>query len=123
MAIVKTPIYLDLDCRRELVFDLNTEALIQGASKRDASLWTKIGEEKDPKTGELRDKLDVNVENLRTYLWACLYRDTRARGELLTPEDIGAMVGHRKKATLAFLAVRAAMDRYYGKDEDEPGKR
>jgi len=123
MAIVKTPVYVELDQRRELVFDLNTEALIQGAGKRDASLWAKIGEVKDEKTGELCDKLDVNVENLRLYLWACLYRDMKDRGELLTVEDVGALIDNRKKATAAFIAVRASMNSYYGRDDEKPGKK
>jgi hypothetical protein len=118
-SILKSPIFVDLDRRRELIFDLNTEALIQGAGKRDSALWTKIGEKKDPKTGEIKDTLDLNVENLRIYLWACLYRDMRANGELLTQDDIGALVNNRRKATAVFLAVREAMSRYYGRDEEE----
>ena len=122
-SIVKSPIFLDLDERRELVFDLNTEALIQGSGKRDVSLWTKIGEEVDPKTGEIKNKFDLETDNLRVYLWACLYRDAQRRGELLTIDDVGALINHRTKATQAFLAVREAMDRYYGKAEGEPGKK
>lgn len=121
MSIVKTPIFLDLDRRRELVFDLNAEALIQGVNADIGGLWTKVGEKKNPKTGKMEDALDVNLENLRTYLWASLYRDARERGELLTLEDVGAFIDRRRKVTLAFIAVRAALDRYYGR-EDEPGK-
>lgn len=123
MAIVKSPIYIDLDRRRELVFDLNTEALIQGANKRDVSLWMKIGEVKDEETGEVKDTLDLNLDNLRVYLWASLYRDSHEKGELLSVDDVGALINHRKKCTAAFLAVREAMNRYYGLGEDEPGKK
>jgi len=118
MSIVKTPIFLDLDRRRELVFDLNTERLIQGVNAEIGGLWTKIGERENPKTGKLEELCDVNLDNLRTYLWACLYRDAHAKGELLTLEDVGAFIDRRKKVTLAYLAVRKALDIYYGRDQE-----
>lgn len=121
MSIVKTPVFLDLDRRRELIFDLNTEALIQGANANIGGLLTKIGEETDPKTGKLREKMDVNLDNLRVYLWAALYRDAHERGELLTIEDVGRLIDRRRKVTLAYFAMRAVLDRYYGR-EDVPGK-
>jgi len=119
-TIVRTPVYIELDRRRELVFDLNTEALIQGANPGDLSLWMKIGEKKDEKTGEVKDTLDVNLQNLRTYLWACLYRDSRENDELLTLEDVGALINTQKRCTIAFLKVRQAMNQYYG---HEPGEK
>jgi hypothetical protein len=119
-TIVRTPVYIELDRRRELVFDLNTEALIQGANPNNLSLWMKIGEKRNEKTGKVEDTLDVNLENLRVYLWACLYRDAREHDEPLTLEDVGAMINTRKRCTNAFLAVRQAMNQYYG---HEPGEK
>jgi hypothetical protein len=117
VVIFKKPIFVDFDRRREVVFNLNTEILIRNAGGKDSSLWDTIGETKDEATGQISRTLDVNVENLRLYLWAALQGDARARGEALTIEDVGALLSRRKWVIPAVRAISEALNQYYG---DEP---
>ncbi len=117
--IQKKPIFVEFDRRRELTFNLNTEILIRGAAEPGASLWQTIGVETDPETGEEKRSLDVNLDNLRVYLWAALQEDAKAHGETLTVEDVGRMVSRRKWVTQAVLQLTAALSAYYG---DDPGE-
>lgn len=121
-TLTRGPIVVNLDRPREIVFNLNTEVIIQSAGKRGADLWKKIGEEKDPETGELKDALDVNLENLRLYLWAALQDDMRAHGELLTEEQVGGLVSNKRKVTAVLSALVGALNRYYGRDTEELGE-
>jgi hypothetical protein len=115
----KAPIFIDLDRRRTVVFNINTEILIRNAGGKDASLWQTIGETTDPVTGEVRRTLDVNLENLRLYLWAALQDGLQRAGESLTVDEVGALLSRRKWVTQAVVAVTQALSQYYG---DEPGE-
>ena len=119
--IDKTPIYIELDRRREVVFNLNTEILIRSAcaSEDSTSLCSTVGERVNPKTGEPERVLDVNLNNLRVYLWAALQQDARARDEKLTIEDVGQLITQRRFVTRALLALTQALKVYYG---DAPGE-
>jgi hypothetical protein len=122
MSIVKKPIFVTLDRRRELVFNLLTEARVKG-QKLDSGLWEKIGEYEDPKTGQVKNRLSLNLDNFAVYLWAAIYEDAHKAGELLTVEDVGRLVNTKKKADRAFDALLDALAVYYGDDEEsEPGK-
>jgi hypothetical protein len=70
----------------------------------------------DPKTGETRRTLDVNLENMRLYLWAALQEDAQRAGELLTMEDVGAMLTRRAWVTRAVTSITEALNQYYGDD-------
>ena len=122
MEIVKSPTFIELDRRRELAFNLLTEARIQSKQKPGSSLLESIGEFTDEKTGEVKKKLRLNLENLAVYLWAALYDDAHKRGELLDVEDVGRLINRKKKADAAYDALSAAMRAYYGYDEDEQGE-
>jgi hypothetical protein len=117
--IQKTPIYVDFDRRREIVFNLNTEILIRGAGKQSSSLWETIGVEVDAESGQEKRSLDVNLENLRAYLWAALQEDAKRHNEALTEDEVGALLTRRKWVTQAVLKIADALSRYYG---DEPGE-
>jgi len=118
-VIQRKPVYIELDRRRQLTFNLNTEIMIRDVSGRGSSLWETVGESKDAETGEVRRTLDVNLDNLRTYLWAALYEDAEKRGEKLTIEDVGRMLSRRKWVTAAVYAISEAMNQYYGDTEGE----
>ncbi len=117
--IQKTPIFVDLDRRHRVVFNLNTEILIRGAGKRNASIFETIGEETDPETGEIKRVLDVDVENLRVYLWAAIQEDAQRHNETLSLEDVGALLTNKSRISNAVVAVTRALAAYYG---DEPGE-
>lgn len=117
--INKTPIFIDLDRRREIVFNVNTEILIKSAGGLGSSLWETIGETKDPGTGKVQRTLDVNLENLRLYLWAALQDDCHRNAEILTPEQVGALLTRKRWVTQAVLKITQALAAYYG---DEPGE-
>jgi hypothetical protein len=119
VTILKAPIFVDFDRRRQVVFNLNTEILIRNAGGKDSSIWETIGETKDAETGVVKRTLDVNVENLRMYLWAAFQEDARAHSESLTMEDVGALLTRRKWVTQAVVAITAGLNQYYG---DEPGE-
>ncbi len=116
VVIFKKPIFVDFDRRRQLAFNLNTEILIRNAGGKDSSLWETIAETQDPETGKIQRTLDVNVENLRLYLWAALQEDATRRNETLTVEDVGALLTRRKWVTQAVLAITEALNQYYGDD-------
>lgn len=118
VTILKAPIFVDFDRRRQVVFNLNTEILIRNAGGKDSSLWETIGETKDADS-KISRTLDVNIENLRMYLWAAFQEDARARGESLTIDDVGALLTRRKWVTQAVVAITQALNQYYG---DEPGE-
>ena len=115
----RKPVFVDLDRRREIVFNLNTEILIREAGKGSESLWEQIGIERDADSGEEKKTLDVNLQNLRVYLWAALQADCRSRGEMLTVEDVGALLTRRKYVTRAVEGISEALQLYYGEDEGE----
>jgi hypothetical protein len=117
MAIVKKPIFVELDRRREVRFNLLTEARIQGAKKLGSALWDVVGEYRDA-SGELKKKLNLNLENFSVYLWAALYEDAHRCGELLTVEDVGNLIDHHRKSNAAYDALSLALIGYYG-DEDQ----
>jgi hypothetical protein len=119
VTILKAPIFVDLDRRRTVVFNLNTEILIRNAGGQDSSLWKTIGEIKDAETGEVKRTLDVNLENLRLYLWAALQDGLQRAGETLTVDEVGALLTKRRWVTTAVVAITQALNQYYG---DEPGE-
>jgi hypothetical protein len=119
MSIQKAPIFVDFDRRHQVVFNLNTEILIRNAGGKDSNLWETIGQRKNAKTGETEKLLDVNLENLRLYLWAALQEGSQRAGETLTIEDVGALLTRRKWVTRAVVAIGDALKQYYG---DEPGE-
>lgn len=118
VMLMKKPIFVEFDRRRAVVFNLNTEILIRNAGGKDSSLWETIGEAKDPETGEIKRTLDVNLANLRLYLWAALQEDAHRRGETLTLEDVGALLAKRKWVTQAVVAISDALNQYYGDDPE-----
>lgn len=115
--ITKTPIYVDLDRRRELCMNLNTEILIRNTAP-GASLWETIGEETDA-SGQVKRTLDVNLDNLKVYLWALLQDDSRRNGEKLTVDEVGEMITRRAWVTKAVVAITAALAAYYGDESGE----
>ncbi len=116
VVILKKPVFVDFDRRREVVFNLNTEILIKSAGGKDAALWETIGKRVNSKTHKEENILDVNLENLRLYLWAALQHDARRVGEALTIEDVGALLVKRRWVTQAVKAISEAMRQYYGDD-------
>lgn len=116
VLIQRKPIFVDFDRRRQLVFNLNTEILIRGGGGQGASLWDTVGETVDPKTGDISRTLDVNLENLRLYLWAALTEDAVKHGELLTLDEVGALLVKRRWVTKAVMAITEALNQYYGDD-------
>lgn len=120
--IQKTPIFIDLDRRRRVVFNLNTEILIRSAGKRNASIFETIGEAKDPETGETKRSLDVDVENLRVYLWAAIQEDAERHNETLSLADVGALLTNKIRIGKAVVAVTRGLAAYYGDGPDEPGE-
>ncbi len=119
MSIQKAPIFVDFDRRRTVVFNLNTEILIRNAAAKGTSLWETIGETTDSETGEVKRTLDVNLENLRLYLWAALQDGSQRVGETLTVDEVGALLTKRRWVTQAVVAITAGLNQYYG---DEPGE-
>lgn len=116
VVLFKKPIHVDLDRRRQVVFNLNTEILIRNAGGKDSALWETVAETLDPETGKVSRTLDVNIENLRLYLWAALQEDAQRHGEQLTVEDVGAVLSRRKWVTTAVVAITEALQQYYGDD-------
>jgi hypothetical protein len=116
VKLFKKPIFIELDRRRQLVFNLNTEILIRQAGGENSSLWQTIGERTDPGTGKVERTLDVNLENLRLYLWAALQEDARACGEQLTLEEVGGLLTRRKWVISTVEAITEALRQYYGDD-------
>jgi hypothetical protein len=116
VLIFKKPVLVEFDRRRQVVFNLNTEILIRNAGGDNSSLWTTIGERTNPETGKVERTLDVNLENLRLYLWAALQDDAKAHGESLTVEEVGGLLTRRKWVILAVEAITEALRQYYGDD-------
>jgi hypothetical protein len=114
--ITKKPIYIDLDRRRELCMNLNTEILIRNTAEPGASLWKTIGVESDPETGKEKRTLDVNLDNLKVYLWALLQDDARTHNEKLTVDEVGGLITRRSWVTEAVVKITAALAGYYGDD-------
>jgi hypothetical protein len=117
-TLLKSPIFVDFDRRRQVVFNLNTEILIRAAGGKRASLWETVGEQVNA-AGETERLLDVNLENLRLYLWAALQEDALRHDQLMTLTDVGAILARRKWVTKAVVAVGEALKQYYG---DDPGE-
>lgn len=112
--IQKAPIFVELDRRRRLTMNLNTEILIRTAGGAGKGLLDTVGKQRNEKTGEDEPILGVNLENLRLYLWAALQADATANGETLTQEDIGALLTHRDQVVAALAALMLAVNQYYG---------
>jgi hypothetical protein len=116
VTLFKKPIFVEFDRRRQLVFDLNTEIIIRQAGGENSSLWQTIGERTDPKTGKVEHTLDVNLENLRLYLWAAMQEDAKANGQTLALDEVGTMLKRRKWVIKAVEAITEALRQYYGDD-------
>ena len=115
MQLDPSPVLLSLGGRqRELRFTLNSELIIRANCAADSLLWEKVGVTTDPETGEERPALDVNLQNLRTYLWAALQWDMRKSGQLLTLEEVGELLDTRESVVAALEALSRAIARYYG---------
>lgn len=116
-----TPIYAELDARRRLEFNLNTEILIRKHVASGSGLWDSVGEFVDT-DGKRKVRHDINLENLRVYLWATLAEAARIDGDpfSLSLEDVGMLIRHKRKATHAFIAVSQTLKQYYG--DAEPGE-
>lgn len=115
--IQKTPIFVELDRRRRLTMNLNTEILIRTAGGAGKALLGTVGKRKDEATGEDVPVLGVDLENLRLYLWAALQADAAEHGEVMTQDEVGALMTKRKHVTEALAALMVAIAQYYG---DEP---
>jgi hypothetical protein len=118
--IQKTPIYIELDRRREVIFNLNTEILIKGTAAAGKTVLETIGKRHNEETGEDEPVLSVNAENLRVYLWAGLQDDARRRGEMLTQEEVGRFLTCKRQITEAVAAVLMGINQYYG--DEQPGE-
>ena len=115
--IHKMPIYIDLDRRRQVIFNLNTEIVIRNAGGNGKGVLETIGKNVNKETGDEELVLGVNSENLRLYLWAAIQED--GKGDRLTVEDVGRLIDSKKSATAATSAILTAIAAYYG---DEPGE-
>ena len=115
VTLIRKPIFVDFDRRRQIVFNLNTEILIRNAGGENSSLWSTIGERQNAE-GKMERVLDVNLENLRLYLWAALQEDASRHSETITVEDVGALLARRKWVTHAVVAITEALGQYYGDD-------
>ena len=115
--IQKMPIYIDLDRRRQVIFNLNTEILIRNAGGNGGGVLETVGMKKNA-AGEDEPILRVNPENLRLYLWAAIQEDMQP-DERLKIEDVGRIIKTRRAATDATAAIITAIAAYYG---DEPGE-
>jgi hypothetical protein len=117
--IKKLPLYVDLDRRRELTFNLNTEITICSAGGQGARVLETVGTNHNEETGEDEPILRVNGENLRLYLWAALLADAQRQNEKLTIEDVGGLIDNSQAATDAAAKVLIGLNQYYG---DQPKK-
>lgn len=117
--IQKAPIYIDLDRKREVLFNLNTEILIRGTAAAGKTILETIGKRRNEETGEDEPVLSVNPENLRVYLWAGLQEDARRHDEKMTLEEVGRLLASKRQVTEAVAAVLVAVNQYYG---EEPGE-
>ncbi len=90
--IDKSPVYLDLDQRRRIEFNLNAANMIRKHTAPGASPWEKIGEVEVK--GEVRPQYDINGEALQVYLWACLNVGERLDGTPfnLSIEQVGDLI-------------------------------
>ena len=111
-----TPIFMDLGDgrRRRLAMNANTEILIKRAGGCDVSLVDTVGKRHNEATGEDETVLDVNVENVRLYLWACL--QSAAPSDPLTQEEVGALLTKRSMIGEAIAALLILRTQYYGED-------
>ena len=117
--IQKAPIFVDLDRRRQIAFNLNTEILIRNAGGTGKRVLETIGKRINEETGNEEPVLSVNPENLRLYLWAALQEDAQRHNETLTIEDVGALLTRKRQAADATVSVLVGLHAYYG---DEPGE-
>ncbi|MGA7887610.1 MAG: hypothetical protein WCA44_17890 [Acidobacteriaceae bacterium] len=115
-----TPVFIDLDKRRRLAMNVNTEILIKKAGGLDAPLVDTIGKRRNETTGEDEAVLEVNIENVRLYLWACLQSANPA--EALTLEEVGALMRKRSKIAEAIAALVVLRAQYYGDGGDDKGE-
>ena len=122
MPIDPSPFFVDLDKRRPIEFNLNTERMIFKHKERDSAL-VEVVEEIVGEDGKPKVKHDINLDNLAIYLWAAITEGARIAGEpvLFTIDDVGALVSGKRKATNAYLALRLLMARYYGDAETGKG--
>ena len=117
--IQKMPIYIDLDRKRRIIFNLNTEILIRNGGGDGKGILETIGVRPNKDTGKDEPILRVNPENLRLYLWAAIQEDGKSTADKLTLEDVGRLINSKRAATDATGAIITAIAAYYG---DEPGE-
>jgi hypothetical protein len=113
-VLYKEPIFVDFDRRRRVEINLGTEILIRNAGGKEAPAWEEVGQRINPATGEQEWALAVNEDNLRLYLWAALQDDAKAHGETLTLEDLRWLSDRHNWAQQGVVAVRRALNQYYG---------
>lgn len=120
-SIDKTPLYIDLDKRRRIEWNMNTALLVRKHIAPGSSLFESIGEYKDKATGETKKRYDINGDNLIVYLWACLVTGARLDGEAFNRsiEETGDLIDNKRKATRAYLEIDRLIGRYYGDEQGE----
>ncbi len=122
-VLYKEPIFVDFDRRRRVEINLGTEILIRNAGGKEAPAWEEVGHRINPATGERECALAVNEDNLRLYLWAALQDDAKAHGETLTLDDLRWLSDRHNWAQQGVVAVRRALNQYYGGPRQEAPKR
>ncbi len=115
----KSPVYLALDTRRRIEFNLNAANMIKKHTEPGSSLWEKVSEvlvDGNPKV-----QYDINGDALQVYLWACLNVGERLDGKPfnLSIEEVGDLINSKRKSTRAYLGIQSLLARYYG---DDPGE-
>jgi hypothetical protein len=114
VVLYKEPIFVDFDRRRRVEINLGSEILIRNAGGKEAPAWEEVGHRINPATGEREWALAVNEDNLRLYLWAALQEDAKAHSETLTMEDLRWLSERHNWAEQGVLAIRRALNQYYG---------
>ena len=123
LVLYKEPIFVDFDRRRRVEINLGTEILIRNAGGKGAPAWEEVGQRINPATGELECALSVNEDNLRLYLWAALQDDAKTHSETLTLDDLRWLSERHNWAQQGVMAVRRALNQYYGGPRQEAPKR
>jgi hypothetical protein len=116
---------VELDRRRVLAFDNKATFVVY--QKYGAGFWRELYEA-DPNAPEPEEKGKGRAFRIRSldalefFLWAGLQRDAEAAGEVLTLEDVAAMILPTTIADLAgaLLVALAATQRRPAKKADTP---
>jgi len=114
VVLYKEPIFVDFDRRRRVEINLGSEILIRNAGGKEAPAWEEVGHRINATTGLREWALAVNEDNLRLYLWAALQEDAKAHSETLTIDDLRWLSGRHNWAEQGVLAIRRALNQYYG---------